>query len=138
MLVCVLRDIKEYNKGSTQSITIFCYRRVVEKSAYSLNGYSQYLCFNIIIGSNKLIPYKEYSKVQQQNYELIKELHESGLGYRRIAAHLNVIEIKTKKGNLWKHNNVYSVVKKYKEKQKRIILINKKYKIVIGKMKLEW
>jgi len=29
-------------------------------------------------------------------------------------------------------------VKKYKEKQKRIILRNKKYKIVIGKMKLEW
>ena len=81
---------------------------------------------------------KEYSKVQQQNYELIKALHESGLGYRRIANHLNAKEIKTKKGNLWKHNNVYSVVKKYKEKQKRIILRNKKYKIVIGKMKLEW
>ena len=40
---------------------------------------------------------KEYSKVKQQNYELIKALHESGLGYRRIANHLNAIEIKTKK-----------------------------------------
>ena len=41
--------------------------RVVRKSAQIEDGYSQYLCFNIIIGSNNLIPQKEYSDHQQQN-----------------------------------------------------------------------
>ena len=36
-----------------------------------------------------------YSEHQQYLYDTIKELHGKGLGYRKIAHHLNKIEIKT-------------------------------------------
>ena len=111
---------------------------VVQKSAFISDEYSQYLCFNLIITSNNLIPKSEYTSQQQQNYNLIKSLHNSGLGYRKIAHHLNKIEIKTTRGNFWKNTNVYSVLKKYKEREKRLALRKKEYKPTIGKMKLEW
>ena len=112
--------------------------RVVRKSVFISDEYSQYLTFNVIIGSNNLTPHKEYSEQQQSNYDLIKSLHDSGLGYRKIAHHLNKTEIKTIRENLWKNSNVYSVLKKYKEREKRLTLRKKEYKIIIGKMKLEW
>ena len=112
--------------------------RVVQKSVFISDEYSQYLTFNVIIGSNNLTPHQEYSEQQQLNYDLIKSLHDSGLGYRKIANHLNKTETKTIRGNLWKNSNVYSVLKKYKEREKRLALRKKEYKPTIGKMKLEW
>ena len=92
--------------------------RVVRKSAQIEDGYSQYLCFNIIIGSNNLIPQKEYSDHQQQNYDLIKSLHDSGMGYRKIAQYLNERGFTTEEGHIWKSPNVYSVIKRYLERLK--------------------
>ena len=117
---------------------LLSHRRVVRKSVFNSDEYSQYLTFNVIIGSNNLTTHQEYSEQQQSNYDLIKSLHDSGLGYRKIAHHLNKTEIKTIRENLWKNSNVYSVLKKYKEREKRLTLRKKEYKIIIGKMKLEW
>ena len=39
-----------------------------------------------------------YSDSQQETYDLIKSLHDGGLGYRRIAHHLNLKNIKTLTG----------------------------------------
>ena len=86
------------------------YSGVVRKSAQIEDGYSQYLCFNIIIGSNNLIPQKEYSDHQKQNHDLIKSLHDSGMGYRKIAQYLNERGFTTEEGHIWKSPNVYSVI----------------------------
>lgn len=86
---------------------------------------SQYLTFNVILGSNNLFPEQEYFSQQKQNYDLIKSLHEKVLEYRKIAHDLNKTEIKTIRGNLWKNSNVYSVLKKYKEREK-ILALRKK------------
>ena len=107
--------------------------RVVLKSAQSEGGYSQYLCFNIIIDSNNLIPQKEYSDHQQHNYELIKSLHDSGMGYRKIAQYLNEKGIKTARGNSWVNTQVFSVLKKYRLRQVIIDKVRlKEHKMVIG------
>jgi hypothetical protein len=50
------------------------------------------------------------------------------LGYRKISHYLNEKNILTERGNRWESNYVYSVLKRYKERQNRIRnIINKKY-----------
>ena len=72
---------------------------VVRKSVFIEEKFSQYLCFTVTIGSNDLIAEQEYTKQQHQNYELIKSLHDGGMGYRKIAQYLNEQGIKTVRGN---------------------------------------
>ena len=82
------------------------------KSAFLKEKFSQYLCFTVTIGSNDLIAEQEYTEQQHQNYELIKSLHDGGMGYRKIAQYLNEQGIKTVRGNTWKNTQVFSVLKK--------------------------
>ena len=79
-----------------------------------------------------------YTSEQEELHRKIKLLHNEGLGYRRIANHLNQLEIKTIKGNTWNNTNVYSVLKKYKERQQRLILRDKVYETVWHKMSIVW
>ena len=112
---------------------------VVQKSVFISDEYSQYLCFNIIIGSNNLSPHQEYTDTQQKNYDLIKSLHDSGLGYRKIAQHLNDKGIKTARGNSWVNTQVFSVLKKYRLRNERINNVRlKEYQMEIGKFELKW
>ena len=111
---------------------------MVRKSAQIEGGYSQYLCFNIIIGSNNLTPLNEYSDHQQQNYDLIKSLHNGGMGYRKIAQYLNEKGIKTARGNSWRNTQVSSVLKRYDEKMFRQQIAMTKYEPVWSKMWLEF
>ena len=81
---------------------------------------------------------KKYSKHQQENYDLIKSLQKEGLGYRKISKLLNERGIKTSKGNTWTNTKVFSVLKRYKEREERIELINKEYEPEWGKMEVRW
>ena len=90
------------------------------------------------IGSNDLIAEQEYTEQQHQNYELIKSLHDGGMGYRKIAQYLNEKDIKTAKGNKWKNTQVYSVLKRYEEKMFRQQIAMTKYEPVWSKMWLEF
>ena len=64
-------------------------------------------------------------------------MHDSGLGYRRIAKRLRDINIKTARGNTFKNTNVFSVIKRYEERQVRIKEErNRKYEKKWGKMYL--
>ncbi len=56
---------------------------------------------------------------------MIKSLYDKGLSYRRITKQLNDRGIITHKGNQWgvNGNSVYSVLKRYKEREERIILL---------------
>ena len=56
---------------------------------YSLNPAD--LCFTVSVRTNKfaLKQLDRYSPEQEEVFQKIKSLHESGLGYRKIAHHLN-------------------------------------------------
>ena len=117
------------NKYSSELIS---HSRVVRKSVYFQEGYSEYLCFNVIIGSNNLIP-------EQENHDLIKLLHDKGMGYRKIAQYLNEKGIKTARGNSWVNTQVFSVLKRFKQRQDRIKNVRmKEHDIEIGKFELQW
>ena len=53
--------------------------------------YSHNLCFTVSVRTNKfaLKQLDRYSPEQEAVFQKIKSLHESGLGYRKIAKHLN-------------------------------------------------
>ena len=100
---------------------------------------SQYLCFTVTIGSNDLVAEQEYTEQQHQNYELIKSLHDGGMGYRKIAQYLNEQGIKTVRGNTWKNTQVFSVLKKYRARQEGIQNVrSRNYPIEFGKLEIKW
>ena len=103
--------------------------------------YAYFLRFQITQRFNDLIiPYnpRNWSEEQQETHDLTKSLHDSGLGYRKIAQHLNEKGIKTVKGNDWKNTQVYSVLKRYEEKMFRQQITTTKYEPVWSKMWLEY
>ena len=91
------------------------------------------------IGSNDLIPEQEYSEQQHENYELIKSLHDGGMGYQKIANYLNEQGIKTVRGNTWKNTQVFSVLKKFRERLERIENVRQfDHGVEISKFELIW
>ena len=103
--------------------------------------YSQYLCFSVYFSTNKLISEKNthsWSDEQQRTHDLIKSLYDSGMGYKRIASHLNEQGIRTIKGNEWGGNNVHSVLKRNRERVQRLKLKEQESDIEFGKMELVW
>jgi hypothetical protein len=114
-------------------------RGVVKKTAQNSTKFSQYLCFNIIIGSNDLCAEQKYTKQQQRNHDLIKSLHDGGMGYRKIADYLNEQGIKTARGNTWKNTQVFSVLKKYRQRLDRIKNVRQfNHDVEISKFELKW
>ena len=93
-------------------------------------------------GSNKLISHdypNKWSDSQQKTHDLIKSLQDEGMGYRKISYYLNERGIKTIRGNDWKNTNVFSVLKRYKQREHRIENVkNQKYGIEVGKFELKW
>jgi len=51
---------------------------------------------------------------------------------------LNDKGIKTSRGNTWTNAKVFSVLKKFKEREERLELINREYEPVWGKMEVRW
>ena len=99
----------------------FCHRRVNLRGEYQ-SGYSYYLRFQVTARFDDLL--KQYnthkwSPEQQSKHDLIKSLHDSGMGYRKIAKYLNEKGIKTETGKEFKNTNVFSVLKRYKERQQK-------------------
>ena len=116
-------------------------RKELEQSL-SESGYSYYLCFNVSKRFNNLNPQynsKRYTEEQFDNYQLIKSLYDSGMSYRKISKHLNEKGILTTEGKKWGEtgNYVYSVLKRFKEREERLGLRNKKYKTEISEMRIE-
>ena len=80
------------------------HRRLVRNSDYFSDDYSQYLCFLVYFSTNNLVfdqnPHV-WTGLQQEIHDQIKPLHDEGMGYPRIAKHLNDQGIKTIRGNEW-------------------------------------
>ena len=109
-------------------------------STYNLtNKYTNYLSFTITYRTNKLVHYQnnKYTKQQQENHDLIQSLREKGLGYRKISKILNNKGIKTSMGNTWTNTKVFSVLKRFREREERLELINREYEPVWGKMEIK-
>jgi len=107
------------------------------------NEYSYYLCFSVSKRFNNLNPQyniNRFTEEQFETYQLIKSLYDGGMSYRRISKLLNERGIPTKEGKEWGEtgNYVYSVLKRYKEREDRLQFRNKKYKPVMSKMRLEY
>ena len=102
--------------------------------------YSHYLCFTVSVKTNKfaLKNNNKYSPEQEKLFQKIKSLHNSGLGYRKISHYLNDKGILTNKGKKWGGNNVYSVLKRHKEREDRIEYVNKEYEPEWSKMEVKW
>ena len=95
--------------------------------------------FSVKVRTNKfaLKQNQKYSPEQEKIFQKIKSLHQSGLGYRKIAHKLNAENITTHKGKKWGCNNVYSVLKRLKEREDRLEFINKEYEPVWSKMEVK-
>ena len=103
--------------------------------------YGYFLRFQITQRFNNLIiPYNpnSWSEEQQEIHDLIKSLHNGGMGYRKIAQYLNEKGIKTARGNSWRNTQVSSVLKRYDEKMFRQQIAMTKYEPVWSKMWLEF
>ena len=77
------------------------------------------MLFDINIMETNLNFYPKYNSHQTYLYEKCLELHESGLGYRRISKWFNERDIKTKTHIEFKHNHVSSILKKGKIRYER-------------------
>ena len=104
--------------------------------------YTHYLCFQVSNRNNRFIDRNSdrYSAKQQELHDYIKNLHDTGMSYRRITKLLNKKGIKTHTGKEWGEtgNSVYSVLKKYRQREERLELLNKEYELEWGKMRIEW
>ena len=65
-------------------------------------------------------------------------MHDSGLGYRKIAYYLNEKGIKTVRGNTWNNSQVFSVLKRYQEKLDREKVRESSSGIEYSTMELVW
>ena len=103
--------------------------------------YANFLCFVVSVQTNKLISQRGrigYSKFQKETHDVIKSLHSSGLGYRRIAQHLNEKNITTLTGKEWKGNHVFAVLKRYREREERLSRKEEVFESEISKFEVRW
>ena len=84
-----------------------------------LDSLNYFIEFTVTISSSNLNNYF-YSEHQQYLYDTIKELHEKGLGYRKISNWFNERDIKTPRGSEFKGNYVFSILKKGRIKEERM------------------
>ena len=98
-----------------------------------------HLTFDFSTQSNNLTYLCEYSDRQEYIYNLIKELHDSGLGYRKISHHLNEKGISTHRGRTWSNSSVHSVLERKHQRDLRVKkLRNKEYKSRYSNFKVEY
>ena len=107
----------------------------------SYGKYSNILFYEISKKFNNLLPEQnptKYSQKQLEIFRLVQLIHKDRLGYRRIAKVLNERGLCTEDDHVWKNTNVYSVLKKYSERQELLKFRNKKYPLIRGKMWMEF
>ena len=120
---------------------IISHRGVSRNGDYFSDEYKQYLCFSVEFSSFNLTHRRNrqnWTDAQQETHDLIKSLHDGGMGYRKIAQYLNEQDIKTARGNSWKNTLVFSVLKRYRQRQNREEVSETPSDIEFGKMELIW
>ena len=119
----------------------FHHRGVILNGNYFSDEYKQYLCFSVKFSSFNLTHRRNrqnWTDAQQETHDLIKSLHDGGMGYRKIAQYLNERDIKTARANSWKNTQVFSVLKRYRQRQNQEEVRETPSDIEFGKMELVW
>ena len=75
-----------------------------------------------------------YSTYQKELWEIIKEKHKFGLGYRRISRWLNKHGYKTPRGHEFKYTHVFYILKKKRIADERM---EKRFEPTIENLRLE-
>ena len=83
------------------------------------DSFQYFLEFTVTVSSSNLNNYF-FSEHQQYLYDTIKELHEKGLGYRKISNWFNERDIKTPRGSDFQGNYVFSILQKGRIREERI------------------
>ena len=93
-----------------------------------------FFCFEMVLTTRNLIvsPYSEY---QSELHDIIQNLHDEGLGYRRIAQWLNENGYQTLRGKKFYNNHVYSILKKKRLRDERL---NQEVKVEYRNFSLEF
>ena len=107
-LVPLISDIDENNKTSDSKTISHC--RVVLNRDLT-KRLNVYLNFTVTWRTNLLGHKRDLTSRQEDIYDLIKSMHDSGLGYRRITKRLSDMNIKTVRGSVFKNNNVFASYK---------------------------
>ena len=89
-----------------------------------------YICLDVTVRCINLNIVR-LTNYQDELHDKIKELHDNGLGYRKIAYWLNENQYKTPRGHEFKNNHVHSILKKRRIRNERI---NRPYELKFG----EW
>ena len=117
-------------------------QNVVQPSAPNkdvvLSGIIPHLQFTLEIQSNNLTYQgNTYTKYQQFLYDLCKQLHDKGYGYRRIAKMFNKWGLQTPRGNTFFNTSISSILKRKHQRDNRIQDIrNKVFSPKLGKLKI--
>ena len=101
--------------------------------------YANFLCFVVSVQTNKLMIRRGgigYSKLQIETHNITKSLHTNGMGYRKIANHLNSKNVKTYTGKQWKWNHVYATLKKFKDREQKLTIEQEVFKPEISKFEV--
>ena len=93
-----------------------------------------YLCFTSTLRTSALwvTPYSEY---QQFLHDTIKNLHDGGMGYRKIAEWLRDRGYKTVRGKRFYNTHVFSILKKKRVRDGRI---RPKHDLEIGPLSIQY
>ena len=83
-------------------------------------------------GNLLVAPYSEY---QNELHDTIEELHDGGLGYRKIAQWLRERGYTTPRGKRFSHSSVYSILKRKRQRDERL---NREVEVEYGNFDLEF
>jgi len=96
-----------------------------------------YLCFTATLRSSRLSNPPPYSEYQEFLHDKIKELHDGGLGYRKIAQWLRENGYKTLTGKRFYNTHVFSILKKKRIRDERLNSLSED-RLDIGKLSIHY
>jgi len=133
---------KQLNNNENNTIhhsNTICNSGVVLSGENFSPKFTDYLVFVVTSQTNKLMSeygHVGYSDAQQASHDIIKSLHNDGLGYRRIAQTLNQRGHKTPMGKEWKGNHVFAILKRNRERTDRLLKRDQTFEPVFSKFKV--
>ena len=93
-----------------------------------------FFCFEMVLTTRNLIV-SSYSNYQLELHDIIQNLHDEGLGYRKIAQWLNENEYQTPRGKRFFNSHVHSILKKKRLRDERL---NQEVEVEYGDFSLEF
>ena len=78
-----------------------------------------FFCFEMVLTTRNLLVFP-YSDYQTELHDIIQNLQDGGLGYRKIAQWLNENEYQTPRGKRFFNSHVHSILKKKRLRDERL------------------